>query len=317
MTTSQAATPAGVPSGARPILIIAACWVAAGALFKLFAGTPADLPPTIQDFPLLRPAWSFRLAIGIELSIVMLAFLRPHWGAKLLIAMFVAFDLLLLQMMQSGDASCGCFGSKVPIEPWLMMLIDSTLLAGLLLCRSWKVGPDQKPGLSKLLPLFAIVGIYPWFKFTEAQVTRTVDAESGEETLSVDTTGADWAHFIVSDWEGEMIHDLDLIGFLEDPSVVDQFPPPAHVILYRRSCEHCKEHFEQLLVTPIVDRPVILIEIPENEGDEVTDVVSAVKPQAFMELRLKPLGRGYGITTPVTFDVDDLFMVQNVQEHKE
>jgi hypothetical protein len=290
------------PSGARLFLTLAALWVAAGALFKLFAGTPADLPPTIQEFPLLRPAWSFRLAIGIELSIVILAFLRPRCGAKLLILMFIAFDLLLMQMMRSGDASCGCFGSKVPIEPWMMMVIDSALLAGLVLRRSWRVGPEECKSIVKLLPLFALVLIYPWFKF-------------GEETLVVDTQGADWHHFTPSQWEGEMIHDLDLVGFFEDPSVVDQIPPPAHVILYRLSCEHCKEHFEKLMVTPIVDRPIVLIEIPENEGDDVTDVVSSIKPQALLEIKLKPMPRGYGITTPVTFDVDDLFTVQNVTEH--
>jgi len=305
------------PSGARLILTLAALWVAAGALFKLFAGTPADLPPTIQEFPLLRPAWSFRLAIGIELSIVILAFLRPRCGAKLLILMFIAFDLLLMQMMRSGDSSCGCFGSKVPIEPWMMMVIDSVLLAGLVLRRSWRVGPEECKSILKLLPLFALVLIYPWFKFTEAKVTIQVDEDTGEETLVVETEGADWHHFTPSQWQGKMIHDLDLVGFFEDPSVVDMIPPPAHVILYRLSCEHCKEHFEKLMVTPIVDRPIVLVEIPENEGDEVTDVVSSIKPQALLEIKLKPMPRGYGITTPVTFDVDDLFTVQNVTEHSE
>ena len=84
-----------------------------------------------------------------------------------------------------------------------------------------------------------------------------------------------------------------------------------------RECEHCKEHFEKLMVTPIVDRPVVLVEIPENAGDEVTDVVSSIKPQALLEIKLKSMPRGYGITTPVTFDVDDLFMVENVTEHSE
>ncbi len=310
-------TPKPAPRGAALALTLAATWVAAGALFKLFAGTPADLPPTIQEFPLLRPAWSFRLAIAAELCIVTLALLRPRLGARLLILMFVLFDLLLIQMMSAGDSSCGCFGSKVPIAPWQMMTIDSVLLIALLARRSWLAFPGRCVSLVTLAPLFVVFTAFPWFKFKEAEVTITIDDETGAEQVSVDTTGADWHHFTPSDWEGRMLHDLDLIGFLDDPMGVDLIPPPAHVILYRLSCEHCKEHFEGLMLNPITDRPIVLIRIPENAGDAESDVVTAVKPQALLELSLKELPRGYGITTPVTFDVDEIYTVQDVQNHTE
>ena len=40
---------------------LGAAWLLAGALFKLLAGTPADLPPVVQDLPLERSRqWSCR-----------------------------------------------------------------------------------------------------------------------------------------------------------------------------------------------------------------------------------------------------------------
>ena len=61
---------------------------------------------------------------------------------------------------------------------------------------------------------------------------------------------------------------------------------------------------------PITDRQVVLIEVPEDTDAE--DLVTGVKPVDALELRLEPVPRGYGITTPVVFDLDDTWTVQNV-----
>lgn len=289
---------------ARLALWIAAAWVAAGALFKLFAGSPNDLPPLIQEFPLLRPAWTFRLAIGVELSAVILALARPRIGWACLALLFAFFDLVLLQMMRAGEQSCGCFGSSVPIQPWQMMAIDTVLLAGLLITRTWRAFPKRALRPLLLLPLFALVIGAPWFMFEEARVPP----QGG----SSEDPGGDWYLFQPASWEGEMIHDTDLARFFDPPGSVDLIPPPAHVIVYRLSCEHCEQHFIELMANPITDRQLVLVRVPEPGNP--SDVVSAVKPPALLDVDLRELPRGYGITTPVTFDVDENFIVTNVLE---
>ena len=55
----------------------------------------------------------------------------------------------------------------------------------------------------------------------------------------------------------------------------------AHVIIYRLSCDHCRVHFEQLMIEPIVDRQLVLIRVPEP--DNPSDVITEVKPPADVE----------------------------------
>ncbi len=296
------------PFRPRLSLWVAALWVAAGAFFKLFAGSPNDMPPSVQAWP-LDPGWTFRLAIGVELCVVILALWRPRVGWLALALLFAFFDYLLYGMLQAGEASCGCFGSSLAIAPWQMMAVDSALLVSLLVTRTWR-GFQPKPLKPKVLfPFFAIVLIVPWFLDLEAQVVTHIDEDTGEETTQV---SGQWKRFEPTDWEGQMIHDTDLAQFVADEGGVDLIPPPAHVIVYRLSCDHCRLHFEHLMQEPIVDRALVLVRVPEP--DNATDVVTAVKPPADLELVLRELPRGYGITTPVIFDVDDLFMIHDVIE---
>ena len=58
---------------------LAAAWILVGACFKLFLGTPADLPAVV------RGLWdgvglTYRVVIAIELATVVLAMLRPALG---------------------------------------------------------------------------------------------------------------------------------------------------------------------------------------------------------------------------------------------
>ena len=108
-------------------VLFAASWVAAGALFKLLAGSPNDLPPAVQDF-FLGPVQTFRAAIAIELCIVILALLRPRHAWLPLCALFSVFLAVLFPLVRAGVESCGCFGSSVTITPQAMMAIDGGLL---------------------------------------------------------------------------------------------------------------------------------------------------------------------------------------------
>ena len=109
-------------SPALPALAVrlAAAWVLAGALFKLFLGTPADLPPTVVDASPLGLAETYRTAIGIELAVVFLALVRPGTAWPLVVGMYAVFEVVLGAQLAAGAESCGCFGSKVTLTPLQM-----------------------------------------------------------------------------------------------------------------------------------------------------------------------------------------------------
>ena len=314
--TSETQRPTGP---ARIALLLAVGWLLAGALFKLLAGAPSDLPETIQRFPVLKPAWTFRLAIGLELAIAAIALIRPRVGWILIVLLFALFDFLLYKLVMAGESSCGCFGSNAPewLTPIVMMSIDTVLMLAVLVTLPWSRFRGSK-NIKPLLPVAAILIGLPWlplpFFLTEGKVEiKTI----GDKPVAVDENidKTDFYQFKPMSWEGKVFAEVDLIAYLEnveDPYSAFPLGQPAHVILYRDSCEHCKEHFIKLYSEPLPEgTQIVLINIPEL-GD-ATNVVDEVKPEAYADFKLVPLPRGYGIQTPVAFDIDvDLMEIRNV-----
>ena len=84
------------------------------------------------------------------------------------------------------------------------------------------------------------------------------------------------------------------------------------MILYRRSCDHCKEHLNALAINPILDRPVVLIEL-RSEGDELNENLIEAKPEGAMEFELKSIQRGYGLETPWSLELSG-WQVMSVED---
>ncbi|MFT5152832.1 MAG: hypothetical protein ACI841_002831, partial [Planctomycetota bacterium] len=147
---------------ASDIVRLACLWVAAGALYKLFAGSPADLPKIVRDQSPLSIAGTFRAAISIELVIVILCLFRPRAGWFLLVALFGVFDAILWPLVQAGETSCGCFGGTITIKPLYMMIIDSVLLVAILMGKPWSSIPKRPLQPLILLPL---IGLAVWAPF--------------------------------------------------------------------------------------------------------------------------------------------------------
>ena len=142
-------------------IVVIALWVAAGALFKLFWGTPALLPAAVRDIG-LDLGLTYNLAIGIELAIVAVALLAPRLGWVLELLLLLVFDVVLGTQIAAGDASCGCFGAKLSMPPWVMLAIDSVLLFGLLALRPWS-GLGKGAPLALLAAAAAAALALPWF----------------------------------------------------------------------------------------------------------------------------------------------------------
>ena len=102
--------------------------------------------------------------------------------------------------------------------------------------------------------------------------------------------------------------------------------PNSHVVVYRQTCEVCKAHLEELWEEAQNDpnrwasdggaaggQSLVLLRIIENK-DTAENNLCELLPEPSQKVTLPALKRGYGITTPIAFDVDENFMVQNVTD---
>jgi len=133
---NQASSPR---SGFGSIVVrLAGLWILIPALAKLFLGTPKDLPAFVRDQSPFGLDVTFHVVIGIELTLVALAWIAPFLAWSPIVALFVFFDFVLVTQMRAGAKNCGCFGESIHVDPHVMLWVDSALLLALLLARPWR-----------------------------------------------------------------------------------------------------------------------------------------------------------------------------------
>lgn len=291
------------------VVRVASLWLLAGALFKLFAGSPNDLPPMVKEF-FLGPDMTFKSAIAVELCVVMTVLLRPRLGWFFLAGTYAVFIAVLAPLVASGEESCGCFGSSVTIPPIVMMGLDALMLLAILFTKPWSqiAKSESKPWI--LVPLCAAGIASPFLKIQSAPVGPTI----GDEGVP-DTSEMDYAILDDKLWSGQMIDQIDMAGYLPDLTNL-AIPPTCRIVIYRSQCEHCQAHLEELAQEmPDAARPIVLLYVPEA-SDTFENELTQIKPEAAMVLELPMLPRGYVITTPLDLMVDD-YVVTSVNAIEE
>ncbi|HRV81378.1 MAG TPA: hypothetical protein P5218_08080, partial [Planctomycetota bacterium] len=154
----------------------------------------------------------------------------------------------------------------------------------------------------------------PRLMFIEVKLPpKPAEGETVQEGATAPQIQGDFYLFSPKTWEGQMVFDLDLARFTDPAGAIETITPPAHVVLYRKSCDHCKAHLEELALNPPADQSMVLVRIPELDDANVENIIE-LKPEGALEIELVPLPRGYGITTPLSFDVDEAFLVNSVTE---
>jgi len=304
-------TPAKSPL-ALVALPLATLWLLTGACFKLFLGTPNDLPEVVKDLPMAL-GLTYQLAIAIELVFVVLALCLPRIGWMAIAAIYVVFELLLLQLVAAGADSCGCFGSKVTITPPVMMGIDGVLLVLLLASKPWK---NAGAGLNKLLVLvLCIAGFALPFLFSrEVKIVPTrnkpvlEDSTSGEAESPIQSeteppvepdTGSFTKGFTILDlesWVGELIYDTPLAELIEqDISII---PTEGLWVLWRADCDHCAEHLEELEANPPPEIFLTLVQLKQSSDTDENRVVHILPSgPTVIEVSL-PDTLDYAVNTP-------------------
>ena len=122
---------------------IVPAWLFTGALVKLLDGTPALLPKQVRGVY----TWiakivgmgaeadltrffdiALRGTISMEFTLAAAMILLPRFSRAIAALVLTLFVAILVSVVISGDASCGCFGSKGP-PPIVVLIIDGSLLA--------------------------------------------------------------------------------------------------------------------------------------------------------------------------------------------
>lgn len=275
------------PKGQGPALIamrLASLWLLAGALFKLFKGSPADLPPTIVDIVGKgNITLFFKAAIGIELATVVLTWLKPKLGWFFLAGTFLVFLGVLTPLALEGAESCGCFGGSVPIPPWVMMTIDGVLLLGILATRPWKTVRAKGAPVAVIGLLIVLGGAAPWF------LVKT-EGVPPEELRSV--------VFDFESWTGKSIYDEDfqLTPHLE--TNIEELHPDGNWIFWRITCDHCAQHLLELAGSYAGEPLVLIRDIEAHDADSEPVVTIMPEGDLVQHTQLKR-GPSYFMTTPV------------------
>jgi hypothetical protein len=258
----------------------ASLWILTGALFKLFVGTPNDLPPVVKDFAGtlgISVTLLYQLAIAIELSIAVPALLRPKLWWPFVAAQLAVFCAILLPMALRGETSCGCFGSKVTIPPWAMLAIDGTLLAALLAARPWR---SDRPRRKLLVPIGAAL-VAAWalpFGLVGSGLAAPGSADPVAEA-------GRWLDWNPQTWAGKSLRESGLASVID----VELYPQDSTWVIYSPTCEHCAAYlrrvageFEQ------APKMYVLVQLPVLAGAPV-------------EVDLKPPGEEVALPADIEY----------------
>lgn len=303
--------------------IVVPLWVLAGAVFKLYERTPANLPSGIRavaklnnlDLDLLM-----RMLIGLELFAVGVMLFVPRLARPMAIFMLTCFCGILIWEMVREATKCGCFGD-LPIKPWQMLIVDGSLLIAVLIFGPSFIQPNinemQPSGKARRswtgvgLAAFAclIIGLGVAFAVPNPPGTQQTPVDSSNDP-TVNPNPLEIPHSwtakpSVESWVGKNWRDIDLFQLMPRwPKEMDA--AKRYVVFYSRTCEHCEEMFSLYLIAPL-DGPVAAVEIPASPT-ELTDPGAWLMPEipaGQIEHLALPLGATWVITSPIVVALEN------------
>lgn len=295
MAPTDATTgPRGLTRLAPLAVGLAAAWILVGAAFKLFLGTPNDLPPVVRDI-YRDPVLVYKVVIAIECAVSALAILRPKHGWWLVAGAYVVFEAILATQLAAGAESCGCFGSKVPMTPERMVLIDSLLLVFLLATRPWKLPGRGAPWWLVLVLMAAGVAL-PFALDREVGAPPAPAEGTAAAPVGRAKVGRGFVSFDVEEWVGKSIDETPLAQAIEGG--IGELPFDGPWILWRSTCDHCAKHLEHLAQNP-PDVPFItLVRLKERHDTEANRQVVVMPEGANVVQASCPDTIDYVVTTP-------------------
>lgn len=244
-----------------PVVVrLAGAWILAGALAKLFLGTPKDLPEIVRKLSPFGLDLTFHLVIGVELAMVCLAWILPGIAWPLVFLLFGFFDFVLVSQLAAGASSCGCFGSTIHVSPWLMLSVDSALILSLLLSRPWS---SRGKIAARPLALFgaglALSFALPWIVIRAASASPGASPGAGP--------GSAAQRYVVLEpekWVNRSVFDIEELTRWVDAA---KLPTDGRIVLWRQGCEHCAAHLRLMASHDDPSVPILLVQIRDDLKD--------------------------------------------------
>jgi hypothetical protein len=200
------------------------------------------------------------------------------------------FDLVLATQIAAGETNCGCFGSKLSVPPWLMLGIDSVLLAALLLARPWRNLPSGAP-LAVPAAAGAVALALPWL------FDRQVD--TGGLVGNGQPVEGQWLELDVEGWVGMEIGATPL-GQAPLDQYLDVYALPLDGlwVFWRATCDHCAKHLEVLAQRESGERLITLLQLEEPTDTLANRVVHVLPNGNFVQSARLPASIAYVLQTP-------------------
>lgn len=276
---------------ARWALRLAALWLAAGAVAKLFFGTPALLPAVIREHTPLSLDLTYTLVIGIEFALVALCLLRPRQAWPLMVALFAFFEFVLTTQLAAGATNCGCFGDGLHVPPALMIAVDSALLLFLLATKPWVALRARGAGigivLGACLLAFALPPVWIRVRQHEGPVTPPGTGTPGP------VKQPDWLTLDPAKWIGKSVYEIEELAKWVP---AEKLPTDGQIVLWRQGCTHCAEHLRAMANGDKGDHPILLLQIQDDEKD--SRAVDAMPAGAHVTTAEFPKGMQVVLETP-------------------
>ena len=322
--------------------VVVPLWILTGALLKLAERTPKLLPRNIWmtgDRIGIDLYWLLAGLIVLELLAIGLMWFAPRLAKPTAVFMLVCFCVILLAEILSGNTACGCLGAYSP-PPWVMLLIDGSLLLGVLL---FATSPGQGPWLpaARRVPIAAWVGagalacglwILPQASATAEVVAdppggaaedEPVDEATAPAATPVQPQVASTAGVSISSgastgprrarklepyhvprpdtWQGRRWQDIPLAQFMPTWPT-DVTAGLRYVVFYSKSCSHCQDLFQQQFYQPPV--PTAIVAIPESKTGFNPDTWLPMECPGCEELDM-PVGSDWIISTPLVVALEN------------
>lgn len=279
------------PRTAGWVIRVAALWLLAGALGKATSGSPSALPAPILESD-LDPFRVIPAAVVIEITVALVAIMRPRWAWLPLALLFSAFSLLLIAHIRSGAEHCGCFGGALTMPAGVMLAIDAALailvVVSAIVSRAWPFGTPFSGQRTVASPLLgaALVGVtLGWATDARLRPLRPLDSPASPPSSPASPSPPSWqlpetlpAEVILRPvlWINKRLAETELGRFTD----VSRFPPTATIVIYYESCNHCADHLRELAAlqeaNPAHSTQYVLVQLPTPQGPNIKLFVDRV-----------------------------------------
>ncbi len=288
--------------------VIVPLYFGLGGVLKIIDASPTHLPAALIKWAGAGGVdllYLLRLSIAGELAVVGVMVLVPRLARPVGLALLGLFLPVLIGDLMLGASSCGCFGA-VAISPWITLVVDGGLFAGL-----WYFGAKAASlRVEKTLPTVPLVVAGLWVVMSFMVGFAVGGAGHGNGSGTAAENGASESAGLPVDgfylpqydsWIDQPWSDLDVSAWV-DGSIPGKVQGVEYVLFYRKDCEHCHELMEAWF-SGALDAPTVAVAVPDRNGFPTENL----QPFACTECSLAemPAGIDWFLQTPVLLRLED------------